>query len=123
MDSALECCSLANLAEVAQWSALAQVIEMDACVHSDSEPETEMLVDPEPPLCDEALAEPSPELAQHEAARALGILSANVEYGGETCRRAGVQLAHLTALLRSDDQHCQRVAATALCDLASNIGK
>jgi HEAT repeat protein len=77
------------------------------------------IVDAEPiaPLL-EAL-ETSPPLVQREAARALGNLSANIEYG-DTILRAGVQ-PHLIALLRSDDQQCQRMAAMALCNLASNI--
>ncbi len=77
------------------------------------------IVDSEPvkPLL-EAL-ETSPPLVQREAARALGNLSANIEYG-DTILREGAQ-PHLIALLRSDDQHCQRMAAMALCNLASNI--
>ena len=77
------------------------------------------IIDAEPvkPLL-EAL-ETSPPLVQREAARALGNLSANIEYG-DTILREGAQ-PHLIALLRSDDQHCQRMAAMALCNLASNI--
>ena len=54
-----------------------------------------------------------------QAARALGNLCANLEYG-DVILRAGA-LPSLMTLLRSEDQSVQRMAAMALCNLSTNI--
>ena len=65
-----------------------------------------------------ALTESLP-IVQREAARCLGNLAANIEYG-DMILRAGAQ-PHLLTLMRSEDELCQRMSAMALANLSSNI--
>lgn len=96
----MACCTLANLCEA---------IETMSAV---------MDHNPIPALVDVLVSEPAP-CVQCEAARCLGTLAANVEYGDEILRADAHK--YLLILLRSEDERCQRMAAMALCNLASNL--
>lgn len=56
---------------------------------------------------------------KREAARALGNLAANIEFGDLIIREGA--LVHLVPMLRSSDNLTQRMGAFCLCNLSTNL--